>query len=252
VYPAAGSRTPHALEFLAGHFNLLEIASTFRKPLRPEVAQMWVSKVSHNPAFQFTAVAPRRVTHDRDLDAAWIERFKSGLRPLVRAKRFGCLVFQFPWAFRFTVENREFLIRLRRAFHELPMVAEFRHASWLADEALGALIDYRLGFVNLDQPPYTGAMPPSALVTAGVAYVRLHGRDSGYWPREFRGEDGLNDYLYSPQELAAWKGRIEHIRAHAGSAFVVTANAAGGKSVINALQLMGLLAGRSSPERAAA
>jgi len=252
VYPAAGSRRLHPLAYLARHFNVVEIQSTFRRPLKAEVARLWLSRVAHNPAFQFTAVAARRFTYERELDPAETARFTDGLWPLVRANRFGCLVLQFPWAFRFTTENREFLIRLRRAFHEFPMAAELRHASWQADEAVGTLIDYRLGFVNIDQPAYTGAMPPSALVTSGVGYVRLHGRDKSYWSREFRDEGGLDDYLYSPQELAEWKDRIEHVHAHASSTFVVTANPAAGKSVVNALQLAGLLADHSSLERAVA
>ena len=56
---------------------------------------------------------------------------------------------QFPWSFRFTSENRAFLIDLRRTFHEFPLVAELRHASWLADEAKGTLIDYKIGFCNI-------------------------------------------------------------------------------------------------------
>ncbi len=188
-------------------------------------------------------VLGRRFTHERRLEDAEVRRFKEGLWPLLRAGRLGCLVLQLPWAFRFTVENREFLIQLRRAFHEFPMAAELRHRSWLAEEALGTLIDYRLGFVNIDQPEYASAMPPTALLTTGIGYVRLHGRDKSYWVREFRAEtgDGLDNYLYSPAELGQWRERIEHVHAHATSTFVIAANPAGGKAVVNALQLSGLL-----------
>jgi uncharacterized protein YecE (DUF72 family) len=255
VYPSGNSRALHPLEYLARHFDAAEIVSTFDQPIRPEIARLWLAKVARNPAFQFTAVLGRRFTHERSLDPAEVARFKEGLWPLVRARRFGCLLLQFPWAFRFTSENREFLIQLRRAFHEFPMAVEMRHRSWEVDEALGTFIDYRLGFVNVDQPPYAGAMPPSALVTSGVGYVRLHGRDKDYWAREFRGPSvgGLNDYLYSPAELAEWKERIEHVRAHANTTFVVTANSAAGKSVVNALQLAALLRDeRPAPQRAVA
>lgn len=255
VYPARGTSHPHPLEYLSSHFDVVEIENTFRRPLRPEIARLWLAKVSHNPAFQFTAVLGRRFTHERSLDPAEIAGFKQGLWPLVRAQRLGCLLLQFPWAFRFTSENREFLIQLRRAFHEFPMAVEMHHRSWQADEALGTLIDYRLGFVNIDQPEHAGAMPPSALVTSGVGYVRLHGRDKDYWMREFRlgtAAGGLNDYLYSPAELGEWKERVEHIRAHASAVFVILANSAAGKSVVNALQLAGLLDERPAPHRAVA
>jgi uncharacterized protein YecE (DUF72 family) len=255
VFPAAASRRLHPLRYLAGHFGVVEIESTARAPLRPEVAHMWLGMVSGQPGFQFTAVLDRRFTHERLMDKAEITRFKAGLAPLVRVGRFGCLVLSFPWAFRFTAENREHVIRLRRAFHEFPMAVEVKHSSWRADEALGTLVDYRLGFVNVDLPPRTSAMPPSAIVTSGVGYVRLHGRDQSYWAREFRpgaAEAGLNDYLYSPAELGEWKARIEKIRAHAREVFVITCNPAGGKSVVNALQLAGLLASMPETERAVA
>ncbi len=252
VYPSGNHRTSHPLEYLASHFDLAEIVTTFDQPLKPEVARLWVAKVGRNPSFQFTAVLGRRFTHERSLDPAEIARFKEGLAPIVRSRRFGCLLLQFPWAFRFTTENREFLIQLRRAFHEFPMTVEMRHRSWEVDEALGTLIDYRLGFVNIDQPSYASAMPPSALVTSSIGYIRLHGRDRNYWAREFRGPaaGGLNDYLYSPAELAEWKERIEHVRAHSTATFVILANSAAGKAVVNGLQLATLL--DDAPHKAAA
>ncbi len=252
VYPSGNHRTSHPLEYLASHFDLAEIVTTFDQPLKPEVARLWVAKVGRNPSFQFTAVLGRRFTHERSLDPAEIARFKEGLAPIVRSRRFGCLLLQFPWAFRFTTENREFLIQLRRAFHEFPMTVEMRHRSWEVDEALGTLIDYRLGFVNIDQPSYASAMPPSALLTSSIGYIRLHGRDRNYWAREFRGPaaGGLNDYLYSPAELAEWKERIEHVRAHSTATFVILANSAAGKAVVNGLQLATLL--DDAPHKAAA
>ena len=185
VYPARQQGRAHPLEYLSRSFDVVEIESTFRRPLRPEVARLWLAKVARNPSFQFTAVLGRRFSYERSLDPVEVARFKEGLRPLLGAGRFGCLLLQFAWAFRFTPENREFLIQLRRAFHEFPMAVEMRHASWMAEEALGTLIDYRLGFANIDQPPQASAMPPSALVTSSTAYVRLHGRDRDYWRREF-------------------------------------------------------------------
>ena len=252
VYPRAAPRSAHPLEYLACHFDVAEIESTFRQALRPEIARLYLAKVAHNPSFLFTAVLGRRFTHERSLDEAEVAAFKEGLWPLLRANRLGCLVLQFPWAFRFTAENREFLIQVRRAFHQFPMAVEMRHSSWMADEALGTLIDYRLGFVNLDQPPRASAMQPSALATTGIGYFRLHGRDAGYWRREFSGCGGADDYLYAPAELDLWAERIRHVRAHTRSTFVVLANPASGKSAVNALQLSRLLSEDHRPQRAVA
>jgi uncharacterized protein YecE (DUF72 family) len=246
VYPRCRPRGFHPLSFLAQRFDTVEIESTFWRPARPEIARLWLAKVSHNPAFVFTALMGRRFTHERAIEPKEVSTFKEGLLPLLRAGRFGCLIMQFPWAFRFTEENRDYLIRLRRAFHDFPLAVEMRHASWLADEALGTLIDYRLGFANLDQPARTRATPPSALVTSPVGYARLHGRAESYWTQEFNGSAAPrpNDYLYPLSELHEWKARIDHISAHAGKTFVTFTNDAAGKSVINALQMANLLARR--------
>ena len=244
VYPKNKPRDFHALEYLAEFFDAVEINTTFYQQIRPEIARLWAQKTSVNPRFLFTAKMHRQFTHDRSLSTTEISGFKEGLWPLLRAGKLGCILMQFPWTFRYTAENREFVIRLRRAFHEFPLVAEMRHASWLADEALGALIDYRIGFCNIDQADYTKAMPPTSFLTSEVGYVRLHGRNPRDWDREFgRSESPLprHDYLYSREELAEWKTRIEHLTQFSARTFVFANNDAGGKSVVNALQLAALL-----------
>jgi len=230
----------HPLEDISRYFDAVEINTTFYQSIRPEIARLWLRKVSHNPKFMFTAKLGRQFTHDRSIVPADVSHFKEGLWPMLRARKLGCLLMQFPWTFRYTGENREHLIALRRAFHEFPLVAEMRHSSWLHEEALGTLIDYRVGFVNIDQAPYTKAMPPASQLTSAIGYVRLHGRNPQDWQREF-GRAGkptsAHDYLYSREELLEWKPRVEHLQRHAANTFVFANNDVGGKSVVNALQL---------------
>jgi uncharacterized protein YecE (DUF72 family) len=223
VYPRPRPRGFHPLQYLAEYFDTVEIDTSFYRPLRPEISRLWVDRVSDNGSFLFTAKLGRRFTHERELDPGEVAAFKVGLWPILKAGRLGCVLMQFPWSFRFTAENREFFVRLRRMFHEFPLAAEMRHSSWLLEEALGTFIDYRVGFCNIDQPEHIKAMPPSAILTAGVACFRLHGR----------GEN----YLYSPPELEAWKGRIDRIAALAGQTFVTFTNDAGGRAAVNALQI---------------
>src|SRR5260370_6265547 len=244
VYPKLKPRGFHALADLSRYFDAVEINTTFYQPIRPEIARLWMKKVSGNAKFQFTAKLGRRFTHERLIGPAEVAQFKDGLWPLLRAKKLGCLLMQFPWTFRYTEENREYLIALRRAFHEFPLVAEMRHSSWMHEEALGTLIDYRIGFVNIDQAPYTKAMPPAAFLTSPIGYVRLHGRNPQDWKRAFGSAlkpMAAHDYLYSREELLELKPRIEHIQQHAATTFVFTNNDVGGKSVVNALQLARML-----------
>ncbi len=244
VYPKLKPRGFHALEELSTYFDAVEINTSFYQSIQPELATLWVKKVAQNPKFLFTVKLGRRFTHERSLAPAEIARFKEGLWPFQRARKLGCVLMQFPWSFRYTEENRAFVIALRRAFHEFPLVAEMRHASWLHEEALGTLIDYRIGFANIDQAPYTKGMPPASVLTSRIGYVRLHGRNPQHWEREFGRPAraiAAHDYLYSPPELREWKQRIDNIQQHAATTFVFANNDAGGKSVVNALQLAQIL-----------
>jgi len=241
VYPNAGA---HPLEILSTQFDSIEVNSSFYQPLKPEIVKLWIRKVEGNPRFQFTAKLHQRFTHARILEDAEVQTFKDGLRPLLRAGKLGAVLMQFPWAFRFTAENREFFIKLRRAFSEFPLVAEMRHSSWMAEEAVGTFLDYRVGFCNIDQPEYMRAMPPTAFLTTGVGYVRLHGRNPKNTPNA---KSPQHDYLYSEAELAEWAQRIERIGRYADSTFVIFNNDGGAKSVVNALQLQAMMSGLRNP-----
>ena len=218
-----------------------------------------MKKVERNPRFQFTAKLHQQFTHQRILNDSEIAAFKEGLWPLLRSRKLGAVLMQFPWAFRFTAENRDFLIRLRRTFHEFPLIAEMRHSSWLAEEALGTFLDYRIGFCNIDQPEYTSAMPPTAYLTSGVGYVRLHGRnpknamgrferrpDSADWQAARQRQ---HDYLYSEAELEEWGKRLDRINKFAEATFVIFNNDAAGKSVVNALQMQSLVGVQAAAPR---
>jgi uncharacterized protein YecE (DUF72 family) len=244
VYPKAQAQGCHPLELISRYLDCVEINSSFYQYLKPEIVTLWMKKVERNPEFLFTAKLHQRFTHDRVLEDTQIASFKQGLFPLLRSRKLGALLMQFPWSFRFTAENQDFLIRLRRAFHEFPLVAEMRHSSWMAEEAIGTFLDYRIGLCNIDQPVYTRAMPPTSYLTSSIGYVRLHGRNPknalGSFDRTaIRGRQ--HDYLYSQAELSEWVNRIEHVNRFADRTFVVFNNDAAGKSFVNSLQLQRML-----------
>lgn len=237
VSAPSSSRGAHSLDPLIGFTSLAEITSTFGAPLKPEIASLYARKATTQSHFLFTALLGRRFTHDRDLSPDAIAAWKAGLFPLLRARRLGALVLQFPWAFRFSAENREHLIQLRRAFREFPLAAEFRHESWLSEEAIGTLIDYRIAFVNVDQPAYFRAMPPSAILTSGLAVVRLQGRSSPDTFQRFEPGPGPRPYLYDLDELEQWLPRVRRLTSHASRTLVIAANTGPDHALVNALQL---------------
>jgi uncharacterized protein YecE (DUF72 family) len=250
IYSKRKAKGFHPLAMMAESFDTVEIDQTFHAPVREEASRLWLHKVSGNPRFVFSAGLWKRFTHERSLDEAEIKTFKNGLWPLLNARKLGCLVMQFPWSFRYTAENREFFIRLRRSFHEFPLVAEMRHASWMMEEAVGTMIDYRVGFVNIDQPEHVKAMPPTSFLTSAIGYVRLHGRDHHNWLNDF-GKDASAvqqaEYFYSREELSEWKLRVDRINQHAAASFVVFTNDIGGNSVYNALTMETMVEGAERP-----
>jgi uncharacterized protein YecE (DUF72 family) len=225
---------------MAEYVNLAEIDETFRQPLRPEIASLFVRMVSARRDFLFTALLGRQFTFDRNLDPLAVSNWKHGLFPLLRARRLGAVILQFPWAFRFNRENRDFLITLRRTFHEFPLAAEFRHESWLAPEAVTTLVDYRVSFVNTDLPQFFRAMPPAALLTSGVAVVRLNGRHCPEAFREFNVEP-RGEFLYDIDQLLEWRPRVERLARHASRTLVCWTNAEAGGSLVNSLQMQEIL-----------
>jgi uncharacterized protein YecE (DUF72 family) len=253
LLPGPRRRGFHPLELIATHFDAVEIGSSFEEDLKPEITGVWAGKTTANSRFAFTVKLHCRFTHERLLDEAGVKVFKEGVWPLLRAGKLGCLLMQFPWSFRYTAENRAHLIRLRRAFHEFPLVAEMRHASWIFDEAVGTFIDYRIGFCNIDQPVYTKAMPPTAFLTSSIGYVRLHGRNCFNWygAAEHPSRAPRYDYAYTRGELADWVRRIDHIRNYATRVFVIANNGVDGKAIATATQMRALVSGREPVMRRA-
>ena len=242
-----------ALEQFAQYFDATELRSTHWEFPKPETMSVWARKVEANLRFRFHPILHRTFTHDRRLDALEVKRFCEGIRPLVRAGRLGVLLMQFPWSFKFTEENKQSFLALRRAFGEFPLVAEFRHASWQYPEALGVLIDYKVGSVNVDLPEHIRASIPAAELTSPVGYFRLHGRNRDLWDREWRLRESRfveQPYLYTTSQLEDWQSRIERVAPYADSCYVSFANDVDAASAVNALMLRSLLGedGIEAPE----
>ena len=247
VYPRSRPAGFHEVSYLANYFPLIEVNTSFYRPLRPEISRLWVRKIEHRRDFQFTAKLYRGFTHEQTLLRSEVKQFVDGIAPLAETGHLGCLLMQFPWSFKLNKENRDHLVRLKRAFGHFPLVAEFRHSSWNSHPALDLLIDQRIGFCNIDQPRLDHCLPPTAHVTSPIGYVRFHGRNYQEWFRHdtdangrtgMRQVDARYNYLYSRKQLETWKTRIDQIAEQARTAFVVTNNHFQGKAVVNGLELV--------------
>lgn len=239
VYPKGMGKKVHPAEFLSQYFDTIEINSTFYRPPAARVTASWVKKIAPNPRFKYTAKLWQRFTHERD---EWpspdeIDAFTTGIAPLAVAGRLGALLVQFPWSFKRTPENREWLARVLDTFSSFPLALEVRHASWDQPEVYERLAEHNVGFCNIDQPIFARSIKPKAEVTSPVGYVRLHGRNAHDWFRADADRDERYNYLYSPEELKPWVEKIERIRMAADETYVVTNNHYRGQAVVNALEI---------------
>jgi uncharacterized protein YecE (DUF72 family) len=243
VYPARKKRDFHELSFLARYFDAIEINVTFYRPLTSKTALSWLDRISENKNFRFTAKLWRGFTHDRNATPSDEREFKDGVAPLLEAGRFGALLLQFPWSFRNTPENREYVAQLRSRFSEYPLVLEVRHASWSEPGVLDLLAQFDVGLCNIDQPLFKRSIKPSALTTSSLGYIRLHGRNYKSWFTENKHPGERYDYLYTVDELDPWLDRIKVVEQEAQDTYVVTNNHYLGKAVVNALEICSILKG---------
>lgn len=243
VYPPHMPGAMHPLTFISEYFDAVEVNSTFYAPPNPRYCVSWLAKSQQNPRFKFTVKLWQRFTHERDTwpADADVQAVQDGVRPLVEAERLGAILVQFPWSFRRTPANRQWLAQVLDAFADYPLALEIRHASWNVPEVYEGLAERQVAFCNIDQPLFRDSLAPSDHVTARVGYVRLHGRNHQDWFREDAGRDERYDYLYSPDELKPWIEKIERIRKQAGEVYVITNNHYRGQAVVNALEIQAAL-----------
>ncbi len=209
VYPEGLPSRDH-LAFYAREFSTVEINTTYYRVPNVSMVQGWVNKT---PAgFLFSVKAYQGLTHEREEPD--FASFVAALQPLVEAGKLACVLAQFPYSFHPTPDNRGYLGRLRDGFGDLPVVVEFRNAGWVGQPTFDLLRSLELGFCCVDEPRLKGLLPPVAVATGPVAYVRFHGRNAAKWYNHEQAWERYN-YTYSMAELAEWKPKLRELDAAA-------------------------------------
>lgn len=251
VYPAAKARRFDPLRYVAEFFDAIEINSTYYGPASARTAGSWVQRVEEFKDFRFTAKLWKRFTHERG--KAWttaeVDQVRAGFDVMMDSGHLGAVLLQFPWSFRRTEENREWLGDVVRTFRQYPLVVEVRHTTWLAPDFLRDLKEWGIGFVNIDQPLYHDSIGPTAHATSRVGYVRVHGRNYKDWFRQKAPVEQRYNYLYPPEELKPWADRAREIASDPATkeVYVITNNHYKGKAVANALMLKSMATGARVP-----
>lgn len=270
----AGTADFDELRYYAGHFDTVEVNSSFYGTPRPEVTRGWASRT---PAgFEFSVKLYQKFTHpkmfkDAALKAAPgstgrlldllaqvtqsdIDEFRAGLEPLASAGKLGALLAQFPPSFKATPESRDYLSALLRAFADYRVAVELRHKTWsdeLAD-TLALLNAHHAAFVQIDEPKFRLSIRQNYLPNVtGFYYMRLHGRNTQNWWRPAATEDRY-DYLYSAEELREFSDVAGAAQALVRKSYLYANNHFASKSVVNAVMLKAQLGQPIEGEYAAA
>jgi uncharacterized protein YecE (DUF72 family) len=249
-YPPSLRTAEDRLRFYASQFNVVEVDSTYYALLSERNSRLWAERTP--PGFVFDIKAYAMLTQHgaevsrmpNDLRAMLTERqraearvrypapevvdaafrmFSGSLGPLREAGKLGMILFQFPPYFTCRPSNFEYIAGLRERLPEDRIAVEFRHRSWLADDArtrdtLAFLRRNGLYYVSVDEPAMATAMPPILEATGPEAYIRFHGRNRENWNKRNISAAERFKYLYAERELAQWADRIRNLggitRAH--------------------------------------
>jgi len=237
VYPADLPRADW-LRFYAREFSTCELNFSYYRIPDARTLERMAEKVPQG--FLFALKAFRGITHKREEPEAQIAKFVQALLPLQEAAKFACVLAQFPYSFHAGDENLAYLHRLRDGFGDLPVVVEFRGRDWITDHTLETLRALNFGFCCVDQPRLSGLVPPVAVATSPLAYVRFHGRNAAKWWRHDEAWERY-DYAYSDDELREWLPKIRQLDEEAALTLVYMNNHWQGQAVGTARQLRLLL-----------
>jgi uncharacterized protein YecE (DUF72 family) len=227
------------LAYYAQHFPAVEINSTYYHI--PPARNMAAMAKRAEGRLEFAVKAHQEMTHAREKYAEALPHFHEALGPLREAGRLGCVLAQFPFSFKPSPANADFLRRLAGDFLPDPVAVEFRHASWITEETFGLLKDLGLAYCCVDEPQLPNLPPPVVCATASPAYVRFHGRNREKWWTHAEAWERY-DYLYAEAELRDWVPRIRSLAADVQKCFAFFNNHARGQAVTNAKMLASFLA----------
>jgi uncharacterized protein YecE (DUF72 family) len=231
------TKSGEMLSFYAQHFKIVEINATYYAIPKPSLFEGMIGRTP--PDFQFVVKANQGMTHERTDNRSVFDQFEDSIRPLVDANRLKGVLLQFPGAFRNTQENRAYLDKCKEIMPKYPVIAEFRHSSWISEPTFDFLRQIDMSFCSVDEPDLPGLLPPMAVATNRLGYVRFHGRNKETW---WGGDSAQRyNYLYSDQELVDWVPKIKHLSEATDELYLFFNNCHVGHAAKNALKMQDML-----------
>lgn len=224
-YPATLS-SKDWLSFYSESFSCTEINSSFYRLPRKQTVEGWVEKVPKQ--FYFCPKLNKYITHLkklRDVEEP-MERFFNAFSPML--KKMGPVLIQLPPSCSFNKEvAANFFDLLKDKYSIVDFVLEPRHTSWLEEESINLLKEYKIGFV-ISQSGV--GFPYAEHVTSKNIYVRFHGPGKLY------------DSSYSEEQLSYFADLFKKWLKEKHKLWIFFNNCYYGVAIDNAKVLENLLA----------
>lgn len=176
------------LAWYSGRFDTVEVNNTFYHLPTESAVETWRETVP--PGFRFAAKGSRFITHMKKLKDPAPALANYFGRVNLLGRKLGPIVFQLPPHWPANPERLSAFLDALPGGHRYAF--EFRDPSWHRDDVYELLHRHGATFCIFE---LAGTISPYA-ITAGFAYVRLHGPAGKY------------EGLYSRDALAGWARRI--------------------------------------------
>jgi len=227
-YPR-GLKPGQWLQFLAEHFDTVEVNYSFYRIPSPNAVSTW--QATAPPEFRFALKLWRGITQFRKLKdtAEFVAQFLSSANRIPPPQR-GPLLVQLPPQMGINLQRLDaFLDELEERTHDSPwcMAVEFRNRTWLVEAVYRLLDEHGAALVLAD----SGRCPIFEPNHAGFVYIRRHGS----WNHP--------EGRYLSEQIAEDARRIRGWLAEGKEVFVYFNNDLNGHAVDNARELQALLAG---------
>jgi uncharacterized protein YecE (DUF72 family) len=211
-YPSPKPAGFDELAFYAGHFDTVEVNSSFYRVPSIKTTNDWVRRTPAD--FEFSVKLYQKFTHPEmfhkatgkdpaDVDRKDVDELRAALDPIAQAGKLGALLAQFPASFKNEPNALGYLEWLLTAFKDYRLAVELRHSSF-SDEpgpTLQLLAEHGAALVQIDEPKFRFSIRQDLLPNVRTFYyMRLHGRNARQWWSHEKSEDRYN-YLYSASEL---------------------------------------------------
>jgi len=275
-YPKGLKAAEDRLRYYSGHFDTVEVDSTYYAIPAKSNVLLWAQRTPDNFTFHVKVygvltghgVDPRTLPpdirnelpeKDKQGKSVFIRKpsllrivadlFKESLLPLMNAGKLGVLVFQFPPCFIYKEEHIEYILSCKEHMGRIPVAVEFRHGSWYEPHVREKVFHFfrknQIIHVVADEPQYgtLATVPFVPQTTADIAYYRFHGRNKENWLKKGVETSLRYAYEYSAQELKEFATHVQTSAKIAKETCVMFNNCHGGSAMRNAETMKVMLKG---------